>query len=378
MNSMGIIIGSGIESRIGTRHYGAVAAITKRTMIEILNDNNKLGVLAGVNEPIIVDNDLIGVVGITGPVDEVRSISKLVSATTILLIEKEEYLTVLEKTNKSLEIKIEDRTREVFCKKQELEATLIELKSARAVLVRNTEETVIRHVLRNISHEINTPLGSALTMSSYMTELIVKKLEETIEYTKDERRSKALTSEMFEVSNLIQDNIRKSISVIGYFNQLAMDMRNREQCEFNLFSLTNEILLSNKYLFKNKRIEINVYGDESITIISYPTTYFDILTHLIQFSINDSLKNIESGIISIYFEKSDGHLSIAFNDNGKKIDKDMKQHIDEPFYKNLKGFEQKNYNLSIVRRAVVSTLGGDIEIIDTEDNHTHFNIDIPV
>jgi sensor histidine kinase regulating citrate/malate metabolism len=56
----------------------------------------------------------------------------------------------------------------------------------------------------------------------------------------------------------------------------------------------------------------------------------------------------------------------------------MKQHIDEPFYKNLKGFEQKNYNLSIVRRAVVSTLGGDIEIIDTEDNHTHFNIDIPV
>ena len=42
----------------------------------------------GVNEPIIINGDVIGVVGITGDLDEVRKFSKLVRATAVLLIEQ--------------------------------------------------------------------------------------------------------------------------------------------------------------------------------------------------------------------------------------------------------------------------------------------------
>ena len=48
----------------------------------------KEGMKPGVNEPIIINEKVIGVIGITGHPDEVRRFSKLVRVTAVLLIEQ--------------------------------------------------------------------------------------------------------------------------------------------------------------------------------------------------------------------------------------------------------------------------------------------------
>ncbi|MND93993.1 Carbohydrate diacid regulator [compost metagenome] len=88
MDENGIIIGSGDSSRIGTLHEGAKSVIQTKTINEIYEQSG--GVKPGVNEPIIMDGKVIGVVGITGQPDEVRPFSKLVRATAVLLIEQEQ------------------------------------------------------------------------------------------------------------------------------------------------------------------------------------------------------------------------------------------------------------------------------------------------
>ncbi|WP_091233669.1 CdaR family transcriptional regulator [Fontibacillus panacisegetis] len=88
MDENGIIIGSGDSSRIGTLHEGAKSVIQTKTINEIYKQSG--GVKPGVNEPIIMDGMVIGVVGITGQPDEVRPFSKLVRATAVLLIEQEQ------------------------------------------------------------------------------------------------------------------------------------------------------------------------------------------------------------------------------------------------------------------------------------------------
>lgn len=88
MNEEGVIIGSGDSSRIGNIHGGAVEAIRKKAL-NIIYDERK-GVKPGVNEPIIIDGKVIGVIGITGYSDEVKKFIKLVRVTAVLLIEQAE------------------------------------------------------------------------------------------------------------------------------------------------------------------------------------------------------------------------------------------------------------------------------------------------
>ena len=86
MDEQGKIIGSGDSERIGDIHEGAKRVIENKHIIEIYKDDEK--VKAGVNEPIIFNNEIIGVIGITGNPNEVSKFSKLVCVTATLLIEQ--------------------------------------------------------------------------------------------------------------------------------------------------------------------------------------------------------------------------------------------------------------------------------------------------
>lgn len=85
MDQTGMIIGSGNKSRIGTLHHGAVQAIQQRRNIEIVEDEQY--VKKGINLPIELNGNIIGVVGISGEVEETRPFGNLVKSAVILLID---------------------------------------------------------------------------------------------------------------------------------------------------------------------------------------------------------------------------------------------------------------------------------------------------
>ncbi|MDF2857976.1 MAG: sugar diacid utilization regulator [Neobacillus sp.] len=86
MDKTGVIIGSGNKERIGTLHHGAVAAIKQRKIIEIRRDEEF--VKKGINLPIELNEEIIGVVGISGEVVKTRPFANLVKSAVILLIEQ--------------------------------------------------------------------------------------------------------------------------------------------------------------------------------------------------------------------------------------------------------------------------------------------------
>ncbi|HEO8420680.1 CdaR family transcriptional regulator [Niallia sp. FSL W8-0635] len=87
MNEKGIIFGSGDKKRIGTLHKGASKVLVTQKIYEVYMEEESMK--PGVNEPIVINDEIIGVIGITGHPDEVRPFSKLVGATAKLLIEQE-------------------------------------------------------------------------------------------------------------------------------------------------------------------------------------------------------------------------------------------------------------------------------------------------
>lgn len=97
MNEQGLIIASGKEGRIGQRHRGAERAIKQGCMVEIYKDTSLEK--RGTNEPIILNGELLGVVGISGEPEEVRPFTKLVKSIVLLLVEELNAFRKKEKKN---------------------------------------------------------------------------------------------------------------------------------------------------------------------------------------------------------------------------------------------------------------------------------------
>lgn len=86
MNEHGIIIGSGEQNRIGSVHQASLNVIALKHSVEIFEESEQMK--PGINEPILVDDQVIGVIGITGHPDVVRPFGQIVRVTAALLIEQ--------------------------------------------------------------------------------------------------------------------------------------------------------------------------------------------------------------------------------------------------------------------------------------------------
>lgn len=91
MDSRGVIIASGHKHRINTFHQGAKDVINNVQTVEIFPDNLEqyTGSLPGLNMPIVLHGQVIGVVGISGHPDQVRDIARMVKMVTELILEQE-------------------------------------------------------------------------------------------------------------------------------------------------------------------------------------------------------------------------------------------------------------------------------------------------
>lgn len=89
MNSNGIIIASSDELRIGSFHAGAKKIIDEHLDELIVNeDGGYEGTRAGINYPLVVDGEVIGVVGVTGSDEQTFSYAKIVKRMTELLVQE--------------------------------------------------------------------------------------------------------------------------------------------------------------------------------------------------------------------------------------------------------------------------------------------------
>ena len=91
MNREGIIIGTGHADRLNTFHKGALDVVLSGSVIEIYPDEISCypGALQGVNLPILLEGQIVGVVGVFGVPDEVRDTAHMVKLMTELILEQE-------------------------------------------------------------------------------------------------------------------------------------------------------------------------------------------------------------------------------------------------------------------------------------------------
>lgn len=89
-NPEGFIVASSEQDRIGTYHSGAYSAAQEQIIVEITAENKHRyeGCLPGISTPIIRNEQVLGVIEISGDPKDIRQLSTLISLATNLFLEK--------------------------------------------------------------------------------------------------------------------------------------------------------------------------------------------------------------------------------------------------------------------------------------------------
>nr|WP_274655174.1 sugar diacid recognition domain-containing protein [Paenibacillus humicola] len=113
MDESGIIIASGDAARLDQVHEGAleVLRLGKPLMIDEANQRRWKGAQTGINLPIELQGQIVGVIGITGEPQEVREFGGLVKMTTELMLRQTLFMQQSEWKRQTMETIIEELIR---------------------------------------------------------------------------------------------------------------------------------------------------------------------------------------------------------------------------------------------------------------------------
>lgn len=97
MDARGRIIGSGDDQRLGELHEGALLAISQERIVDIDDGvaRHLHGVRPGINLPLRIDGDIVGVIGLTGNPSQLRQYGELVCMTAEMMLEQARLLNML-------------------------------------------------------------------------------------------------------------------------------------------------------------------------------------------------------------------------------------------------------------------------------------------
>jgi signal transduction histidine kinase len=296
--------------------------------------------------------------------DRDNEISYLYDAFNRLLRETESLTT-------HLEARVAVRT-------QELQQSLETLQKAQTQLVQSEKMASLGNLVSGVAHEVNTPLGNAITGGS----IIVHEAEQLLRQMEKGSLKKSSLEEglrvLDETARLLLKSVTHAADLIRSFKKISVDQSIEEKRDFNLSEYLQEILLTFHNKLKKVPVNVIVEGDPSLAIRSFPGVYAQIFSNFIQNSLLHAFSDTTPGAtITIHFEVRDEHLVMTYTDNGMGMDEKIKSSVFEPFTTTKRNAGGTGLGLNIVYNLVTQKLQGEISFDSEPSKGVAFTIAVP-
>lgn len=272
--------------------------------------------------------------------------------------------------NAELEQRVLERTRD-------LQSALIDLERAHDELERTERMAALGAMVAGISHELNTPIGNALTVSSTLVDR-VKEFQQLAETRLTRAQLQAFTDAAGQASALVQRNLEKAAQLIVSFKQVAVDRTVAHRREFNLETVIQEVLLTLTAVMKRKGYVIECQTEPNIRVDGYPGQLGQVLTNIVQNADVHGLDGREDGRILVSARKVGAdRVELRVEDNGRGILPEHRGRVFDPFFTTRLGQGGSGLGLNIVHNLVCNLMGGDIRVESEVGRGTCFIIELP-
>lgn len=280
--------------------------------------------------------------------------------------------------NEDLEDRVEQRTSELARANESLQTALESLRQAQGQLVMSEKLAALGGLVAGVAHEINTPVGVALSATSTMAEKnrILSEL-----FAAGEMKRSNLTEYLESTREGVEMtllNLNRASDLIRSFKMVAADQVSESRRRFNVREYIGQVLLSLRPKLKKTPHLVEVECDGDLVIESYPGALSQILTNFIVNSLTHAFGEGQTGLLRIAVVRNDGTLSLTYSDDGCGIAPEVQDRIFEPFYTTARAKGSTGLGLHIVFNIVTGTLGGTITCCSAPGQGTTFQVRMPV
>ncbi|MCG8683361.1 MAG: transporter substrate-binding domain-containing protein, partial [Desulfobacterales bacterium] len=270
-----------------------------------------------------------------------------------------------------------DSNAELTAANTELKDAVSTIETMQQRIIQNEKTVGMGRIVAGVAHEINTPIGVAVTAASYLSE----ELNLTKYYLeRDHGESKELTGlveSSLNLTSLINASLDQTNSLINTFRRLRQDDQVPFLDAFPLAAHIRDVVATTPAGEQDSDVVVDVTAPEDPIVRLNPKIIDQIIRELVSNSITHGHPREGLLRISIALERRNGNIVIDYRDNGQGVESQVRQALFDPFVTTLRNDGHMGLGLTIVYNLAHSWLNGEIAFAGETSGESHFIIRFP-
>lgn len=228
------------------------------------------------------------------------------------------------------------------------------------VLAETERLAALGSLVAGVAHEINTPLGVAVTAASYMETQVARLRRESRGDASAVPAFDRTVTDIAEGSRLTLSNLKRAAALVRSFKQVAVDQLSDERRPLCLRACLDDVVASLRPEIRRGGHELVLDCPDDVAIVSYPGAIGQVVTNFVINSLRHAYPDGRHGRLSLAVRRVPDGIEIVYADDGIGLERSQLRRIFEPFYTTSRTQGGTGLGLSIVRNLVVGRLGGAI------------------
>lgn len=262
--------------------------------------------------------------------------------------------------------------------KDRADAALAELQKTQADLIQAEKLASLGQLVAGVAHEINTPLGIALTTSTLLGDEAKRFAEAAATGRLQRSTLERFVERMREGTQLLFSNLTRAADLVHSFKQVAADQASGERRSFVMHEWLQDLFTSLSPVLRKTKLEVEIDCPDGIVVDTYPGSLGQVLTNLLTNAVTHAYDKGEAGRLTLRVsEPRPETLRIVFEDDGRGIPQQNIGKVFDPFFTTGRSGGSTGLGLHIVYNLVTSRLHGRIDLTSVPGQGTRFTIDLP-
>ncbi|MCU0754219.1 MAG: ATP-binding protein [Xanthomonadales bacterium] len=263
-----------------------------------------------------------------------------------------------------------------------LERSREHLLQTQTQLVFQEKMASLGRLVAGVAHEVNTPLGIAITSSSFLGQRCAQLGARLDAGGLKKSELQQFSQDLQQASQLVHEHLHRAAELIRQFKQVSVDRTHDERRELPLSILLSDLMASLQTLWKHHPVSVRWHCEGDTLLDSYPGAIGQVLTHLLQNAFLHAYpEEREAGEIELHASLStrEGQTLVCLLvvDHGVGMDEATRAQIFEPFFTTRRNRGGTGLGLHIVFNLVTAKLQGTVTVDSEPGVGSRFTVRFP-